>query len=156
MYLEPGSYWTFGNPTPADQLPSAIEEPNPEVNRSVVLAPPSRDISSAPSPSRLETQPDLSDPLSSLAPTWQFSRAQELNPSSPLVSKRVYSIPSLPGGLANIHKIDKKVLAKAEKLSLHPHQEHMRFNIAKALLAHKPCSPQGKAKSSLFNKLKRL
>ena len=94
--------------------------------------------------------------LSSFAPTWQSSRAQELDPSSPLVSNRVYSIPSLPGDLATAQKIDKKVLAKAEKLSLHPHQEHMRFNIAKALTAHKPRSPRSKAKSGLLNMLKRL
>ena len=138
VYLEPGSYWTFGSPTPLNQLPPHEEEPNTEVNRSLALAPPSRDISSVPLSSRLETQPDLADPLSSFSPSWQFSRAQELDPSSPLVSNKVYSIPSLPGGLLDTHKLDKKVLAKAERLSLHPHQEHMRLNIARSLVAHKP------------------
>ena len=104
----------------------------------------------------METQLNPCDPLSSFAPTWQSPHVQELDPSSPLVSNRVYTVPSLPGGLLNVPKIDKKVLAKAEKLSLHPKQEHMRFNIDKALLAHKPRSPQSKAKSSLFNVLKRL
>ena len=70
VYLEPGSYWTFGSPTPVDQLPPAVEEPNTEVNRSPVLAPPSRDISFAPSSSRMEAQPDLADPLSCFASSW--------------------------------------------------------------------------------------
>ena len=156
VYLEPGSYWTFGLPTPVDQLPHRGKEPDPEEDHSAVLAPPSHNISSAPSADRVETQPNLCDPLSSFAPTWQSPHVQELDPSSPLVSNRVYTVPSLPGGLLNVPKIDKKVLAKAEKLSLHPKQEHMRFNIAKALLAHKPRSPRSKAKSSLFNVLKRL
>ena len=156
MYLEPGSYWTFGSPTPLNQLPPHEEEPNTEVNRSLALAPPSRDVSSVPLSYRLETQPDLADPLSSFSPSWQFSRAQELDPSSPLVSNRVYSIPSIPGGLLDTHKLDKKVLAKAEKLSLHPHQEYMRLNIAKSLAAHKPRSPRNKSKMSLLNILKRL
>ena len=97
VYLEPGSYWTFGSPTPLNQLPTHEEEPITEVNRSLALAPPSRDVFSVPSSSRLETQPDLADPLSSFSPSWQFSCAQELDPSSPLVSNRVYSIPSNPG-----------------------------------------------------------
>ena len=156
VYLEPGSYWTFGSPTPLNQLPQHEEQPNTEVNRSPALAPPSRDVSSVPSSSRLETQPDLADPLSSFSPSWQFSRAQELNPSSPLVSNKVYSIPSLPGGLLDTHKLDKKVLAKAASLSLHPRQEHMRLNIARSLVAHKPRSPRNKSKMSLLNISKRL
>ena len=104
----------------------------------------------------METQPDLCDPLSSFSPCWQFSRAQELNPSSPLVSNKVYSIPSLPGGLLDTHKLDKKVLAKAASLSLHPRQEHMRLNIARSLVAHKPCSPRNKFKMSLLNIKKAL
>ena len=32
VYLEPGSYWTFGSPVPVDQLPHD-DEPNPEENR---------------------------------------------------------------------------------------------------------------------------
>ena len=113
-------------------------------------------LETVPLSSRLETQPDLADPLSSFSPSWQFSRAQELDPFSPLVSNRVYSIPSIPGGLLDTHKLDKKVLAKAEKLSLHPHQEYMRLNIAKSLVAHKPRSPCNKSKMSLLNILKRL
>ena len=99
----------------------------------------------------METQPDLCDPLASFTPNWQSSHVQELDPYSPLVYNRVYSVPSLPGGVVNASKIDKKVLSKAGKLSLHPNQEHMRFNIAKALVTHKPCSPLCKVKSSLFN-----
>ena len=65
----------------------------------------------------------------------------------------MYSIPELPGGLGNSAKLDKKVLAKAEQLTLHPRQEHMRFNIAKALVEHKPRSPKSKG---LFGIVKRL
>ena len=138
-----------------DQLPQGDEEPTPEENRSANT--PSCDISLPPSSNRVETTgPNPCDPLSTFNPVRDSSHVQEVYPSHPLVSNRVYSIPSLLGGLTDTHKLDKKVLAKAEKLSLHPHQEHMRFNIAKALIDHKPRSPQSKAKSSLFNVLKRL
>ena len=64
---------------------------------------------------------------------------------------------SLPPNLPSDITIDKRVLAKAEKLSLHPNQEHMRLNIARALVSHKPCSPKSKAKSGLLSRvLKRL
>ena len=75
-------------------------------------------------------------------------------PDKSLVPNRVYS---LPADLGNVHKIDKRVLAKAEKLSLHPNQEQIRFNKAKALVSHKPLSPKSKAKSGLLSRvLKRL
>ena len=51
----------------------------------------------------------------------------------------MYSIPELPGGLGNSAKLDKKILAKAEQLTLHPRQEHMRLNIAKALVGLTNC-----------------
>ena len=114
VFLEPGSYWTFGIPTPIDQLPQGGEEPNPEdepnleEEQSTVLAPPSRDLSSAPSADRVETGPDLCDPLASFTPNWQSSRVQELDPSSPLVYNSVYWVPSLPGNLISASKIDKK------------------------------------------------
>ena len=44
IYLKPGSYWTFGTPTPVDQLPQGDEEPNPEEKHSAVLAPPSQNF----------------------------------------------------------------------------------------------------------------
>ena len=84
----------------------------------------------------------------------QFPRAQEIDPSFRFEPNRVYSIPDLPGGLGNTSKLDRKVLAKAEQLSLHPRQEHMRMDIAKALTEHKPRSP--KSKTGLFGILKRL
>ena len=80
---------------------------------------------------------DIGDPLSSFNPSWKSSGVLPINPGQSLVPNRVYS---LPADLGNVHKIDKRVLAKAEKLSLHPNQEHMRFNIAKALVSHKPHS----------------
>ena len=128
--LEPGSYWTFGDPTPSDQLSqdesdviqpaSQTDNLNLEVDRSAAALP-SRDISQINSSNRIQTQPDPNDPLSSFNPVWESSQAQTVDPSCPLVPNRVYSLPSLPGGLSDVHKLNKKVLAKAEKLSLHPH-----------------------------------
>ena len=43
--------------------------------------------------------------------------------------------------------VDERVLDKAKKLSLRPRQEHMRMNITKALVSHKPRLPKSKAKS---------
>ena len=78
-----------------------------------------------------------------------------VNPDYSLVPNMVYSLPPITEN--EVDSVNPKVLAKAQSLSLHPRQEHMRLNIAKALVYGKHRPPKAKGKSSLINRvLKRL
>ena len=107
------------------------------------------------SPLNLVESPDLTHLAPSLEYDWKSEGALRVNPDYPLVPNMVYSLP--PINEKEVTSVNSKVLAKAQSLSLHPRQEHMRLNIAKALVYNKSCSPKAKGKSSLINRvLKRL
>ena len=112
---------------------------------------PSRNLSPLSSQLRLEF---LGDHIHSFDSDWKFCGALQIVPEQSIVLNMVYSIPpNLPKSVS----VDQRVLDKASKLSLHPKKEHMRMNIAKALVSHKPRSPKTKAKSGLLSRvLKRL
>ena len=128
---------------------------DPEQNRLDFNILPSRDVSVFSSQNRLESvSADNSNPVSSLEAARKSDGIMEVNPSRSLIPGMVYSIPD---GLNLEPAPDSKVLLRAQKLSLHPRQEHMRMDIARALVSHKPCSPKSKRKSGFLSRVfKRL
>ena len=116
---------------------------------------PSRIISLVSDQIRLDSPSvEFSNALSSLDGDIMISGVWNINLIQSLIPERVYSIPE---NLDLNPSLDNEVLLKAQKLPLHPHQEHMRMNIAMALVSHKPKSPKIKRKSGFFSKvLKRL
>ena len=169
VYLYPGSYWTFSLPVLWDQDPEVINPylspqaqaipdedvgPDPELSRVDNPALPSRDITQLSSQLRVESS-DLKHLAPSLEYDWKSEGALRVNPDYSLVPNMVYSLPPITE--KEVDSVNPKVLAKAQSLSLHPRQEHMRLNIGKALVYGKPCSPKAKGKSSFINRvLKRL
>ena len=92
------------------------------------------------SPLRLES---LGDRIQTFYSDWKSCVAPQIFPEQSVVPNMVYTIP--PNIPTNI-SVNHKVLEKASKLSLHPRQEHMRVNIARALVSHKPHSAKTKTK----------
>ena len=186
IYLYPGSYWTFGDPQlkviNAERMQDDLQmddvgsvnhvedlqvDDDGSVNRveEVLMDVEENCLESDPVPSRnisrmsgqIRFDPpfvDFSNPVSSHDSDIKMGGVLNINPNQSVIPGRVYSIPE---DLDLNPSPDNRVLLKAQKLSLHPCQEHMTMNIASTLVSHKPESPETKRKSGFLSKvLKRL